>query len=177
MRSLWIGLALAISPISSWAQMTNEEWANCWQRGTPIPAQIRVENCTQLIERGERAGLPRELIAVAYSNRGIAYHELNRTEEAITDYTRAIELNPRWADAYYNRGNAYGEKHLYDRAITDYTVAIALAPDVPTYDNRGWTYEKIERPDLAIADYRQALSLDPSNEYAQSALKRLGVSP
>jgi tetratricopeptide (TPR) repeat protein len=27
------------------------------------------------------------------------------TKGAIADYTKAIELNPQYADAYYNRGN------------------------------------------------------------------------
>ena len=30
--------------------------------------------------------------------------DLGRTEEAIKDYSTAIEINPQYANAYYNRG-------------------------------------------------------------------------
>jgi len=173
----WIVSLVLIAATSASAQVTNEEFARCWTRGTAIPAESRVQNCTQLIERGERGGLPPELLAAVYSNRGLANHELHRSERAINDYERAINLKPDMAEAYYNRANVYGEKRLYDEAIADYSVAIRLAPDVPTYANRGWTYEKMGRRELAIADYRMVLKLDPSDQYAQSALKRLGVAP
>src|SRR5438046_6145838 len=107
MKRLWIGLALVLRAMSGWAQTTNEDLANCWSRGTTIPAQTRVQNCTQLIVRGERGEFSRELLAGAYSNRGIAYRALHLTDHAIDDYTRAIELKPSMAEAYYNRGNAY----------------------------------------------------------------------
>lgn len=116
----------------------------------------------------------KETLALLYSNRGIAFHALHLTDRAIDDYTRAIELKPNLATAYFNRANSFGEKHLYDQAIADYTVAIVFEPDVPTYDNRGWTYEKMGKIDLAIADFREALKLNPTDDYAQSALKRLG---
>jgi len=45
--------------------------------------------------------------AVAYNNRGLAYGKLNKYEQAMEDFSRAIELNPALAEAYYNRGNAY----------------------------------------------------------------------
>jgi tetratricopeptide (TPR) repeat protein len=58
-------------------------------------------------------------------------------DKAITDYSRAIELNPRDAKAYYNRGNAYDNKGQYDKAITDYSRAIELNPrDAVAYYNR-----------------------------------------
>jgi tetratricopeptide (TPR) repeat protein len=35
--------------------------------------------------------------ANAYYNRGIAYNDLKQYNEAIADYTKAIELNPKFA--------------------------------------------------------------------------------
>ena len=54
-----------------------------------------------------------------------------------SDYNKALELNPNYADAYFNRGVAYGEKGDYDRAIADYTKVAELKPDfVEVYQSR-----------------------------------------
>ena len=39
---------------------------------------------------------------------------------AIADYTKAIKLNPNYADAYYNRGVAKSNLQDYDGAIADF---------------------------------------------------------
>jgi tetratricopeptide (TPR) repeat protein len=39
-------------------------------------------------------------------HRGYAKKRLGDKKGAIADYTKAIELNPQYADAYYSRGNA-----------------------------------------------------------------------
>ena len=44
--------------------------------------------------------------AADYYNRGLTYQENAQYDEAIANYTRAIEINPRYAEAYNNRGNA-----------------------------------------------------------------------
>ena len=43
-----------------------------------------------------------ELIALAYSNKGISLCETGEPEQAIQNYDKAIELNPNNADFYYN---------------------------------------------------------------------------
>ncbi len=40
----------------------------------------------------------------AYNNRGISKSDLERHEEAILDYNKAIEIDPTDATAYINRG-------------------------------------------------------------------------
>ncbi|WP_072622333.1 tetratricopeptide repeat protein [Spirulina major] len=76
--------------------------------------------------------------AYAYYNRGLAYSNLKRYEEAITDYTSAIEIDPNDASAYYNRGNAYNALKRYEEAIADYTSAIDIDPKYAyAYNNRG----------------------------------------
>ena len=67
-------------------------------------------------------------------------------DKAISDYTKAIEINPRFAEAYYNRGLAYGKKGQYDKAISDYTKAIEINPRfAEAYNNRGDAYGR-KRP-------------------------------
>ncbi|MGB7531348.1 MAG: tetratricopeptide repeat protein, partial [Halobacteriota archaeon] len=66
-----------------------------------------LELAEKISEKNEIKEKTREKLAVIYSNRGVAYHELKPHEEAIEDYNKAIELNPNFTEAYNNRGIAY----------------------------------------------------------------------
>ena len=107
--------------------------------------------------------------------RGTSHSELGEQyDKAIADYTRAISLNPEFANAYSNRGASYGELEEHDRAIANYTRAISLNPEyADAYNNRGTTYNKLEEHDRAIADLTRAISLNP--EYVDAYNNR-GVS-
>ena len=65
---------------------------------------------------------------MAYCNRGNAYGNSGKLIEAISDYNKAIELNPKFAMAYYNRGIVYNDSGKIDQAISDYNKAIELNP-------------------------------------------------
>jgi len=45
--------------------------------------------------------------AQEYYNRGNIYGKQGNLTQAISDYTKAIEINPKYTEAYYNRGNTY----------------------------------------------------------------------
>jgi len=55
--------------------------------------------------------------------------EKNDLDLAITDFDRAIELDPADALAYINRGFAYAEIGDLDRAIADYTEVLRISND------------------------------------------------
>ena len=59
--------------------------------------------------------------AYAYNNRGIAKHHLKQYKEAIADYDKAIELNPKEAQAYNNRRLAYLELGKKKEADADFS--------------------------------------------------------
>ncbi|MGD0662389.1 MAG: tetratricopeptide repeat protein [Syntrophorhabdales bacterium] len=59
---------------------------------------------------------------------GNAYKALGDQKQAIMDYNKAIELNPKLAEAYYNRGNAYEVLGDQRQAAVDHEKAIALNP-------------------------------------------------
>jgi tetratricopeptide (TPR) repeat protein len=62
----------------------------------------------------------------AFNRSGNTYVAQGHYDLAITNYTKAIALNPQYADAYYNSGLAYYLKGQYDVAITNYNKAIEL---------------------------------------------------
>lgn len=63
---------------------------------------------------------------------------LHDTVGAITDFSKAIEINPRFHEAYFSRGVKKGELGDYQAAKTDYTKAIEIYPNYhEAYYNRG----------------------------------------
>ena len=95
---------------------------------------------------------------------------------AIADYTKSIEILPRYALAYYNRGNARLAQGDLASAISDYDSAIAMSSGLPkprlpdVYNNRGHAW--LERGDFekAIADSNEAIKINP--RYALGYLNR-----
>ncbi len=103
---------------------------------------------------------PDDIKAGAYNNRGLAKHDLQRYEEAIEDYDKAIELQPKLANAWFNRGNAKGSLQRHEEAIADFDTAIELQPDyAKAYHNRGVAKHSLGRYEEAIRDYYKAIEL------------------
>jgi len=87
----------------------------------------------------------------------------------ISNYTKAINLNPQYANAYILRGVSYSGRKDYDAAIRDYTEAIRLSPnDASPYNNRGVSYYLKGDENAAIRDYTEAIRLDPKTYYYYS---------
>jgi tetratricopeptide (TPR) repeat protein len=105
--------------------------------------------------------------AITYAERGNLYRQRNEYNNALADFTRAIELNPgrHWAIA--NRGFTYLLVDQYGKALTDLTKAIELNPK---YDwaiaNRGATYRLMGRYNDALTDFTKAIELNPKYDWA-----------
>jgi tetratricopeptide (TPR) repeat protein len=99
--------------------------ADCNQQEDP---DRRIRGCTQFIQHpaSEKSSL-----AAAYVNRGNAYHSKGEYDQAIADYGKAIQLNPKYAEAYNNRGAAHEKKQDKGKAIADYRMALSLNPSSP----------------------------------------------
>jgi tetratricopeptide (TPR) repeat protein len=102
------------------------------------------------------------LTAYEYFNRGLEAYQNNDYNKALADYTKAIEIDPKYATTYTARGATYGALKQYSKEIADYTKAIELDPTyAPAYYNRGIAYDDIKQYDRAIADYTRALEINP----------------
>jgi len=98
--------------------------------------------------------------AEAYFNRGLAYDDKGQYDQAISDYSKAIEINPGLAEAYINRGNAYSKKGQYDKAISDYSKAIEINPKyADAYINRGLAHNSLGNYNSACDDWLKACKL------------------
>jgi Tfp pilus assembly protein PilF len=96
----------------------------------------------------------------AYNNRGLAFYNLKRYQDAVKDYSQAIRLNPEDAIAYNNRGNAYYEMMKYEPAESDYNDSIAINPQYANaYLNRGLVHYQMDKNDQACMDFKKACDL------------------
>ncbi len=126
--------------------------------------------------------------AEAYYLRGTAYYGRYETAynandpkadgedfwRALTDFTKAIELNHNYAEAYHYRGLTYHGLGMDMHSIADYTQSITLNPNLEyPYYGRALVYEEEGRKEEAIADYRRFLGLSQDQYWRQEAQKRL----
>jgi len=95
-----------------------------------------------------------------YFDQGIAHFTATRYDRAISDFTKAIEADPKHAKAYNDRGLAYWNIGQYDQAIADYTKAIEIDPKLAiAYYNRAVVYYFKKEYDKSWEDVRKAQDL------------------
>lgn len=64
-----------------------------------------------------------------YSNRGLAYMDLGKLEEALADLDRAIELEPQRPGPYWNRAGLLEQMGRPEDALRDYFAGLLHDPD------------------------------------------------
>ena len=112
-----------------------------------------------------------QTIPQAYINRGIIFANEKKYDEALSDYNKAISLEPKFSKAYNNRGGLMRSLKKYEEAIADFNKAIELQPDyVIAFNNRGLLMNITKRYDQALSDYSKAISLKPN--YAEAFSNR-----
>ncbi len=85
-----------------------------------------------------------ELMAFVKANKG-------QCNQAISDFNKALEIDPRFAQTYNNRGIAYVSKAQYDKAISDYNRPLQINPRyAEAYNNRGIAHVSKAQYDKAI---------------------------
>ena len=147
---------------------------------TPVVAQVgacqnealappqRIAACTNVIEDQKQKA---DVRAEALANRGSAFDDQDKYDEAIADYDAALKLSPGDPAVLILRGNAYDAKGDKQKAIADYTAAIKINPDdAAGYYNRATVYQELGQRERAIADYKKALEIMPKHAGAQEGL-------
>jgi tetratricopeptide (TPR) repeat protein len=100
--------------------------------------------------------------AVDHCERGEAHYFDGEYDQAFSELTKAIDLDPGLTRAYVTRGMAYNDKDKYDLAIADFTKVIEIKPtDARAYVDRGMAYKNNGEYDLAVADYSKAIEIEP----------------
>ncbi|KAG8234863.1 hypothetical protein J437_LFUL013150 [Ladona fulva] len=96
----------------------------------------------------------------------------NKFKEAITNYTRAIEIDPNNAVYYCNRAAANIKLGVYGAAIEDCNQALRIDPRYSKAHSRlGFAYSAIGNNAQAKSCYQKALEIEPENESYKTCLR------
>jgi len=90
---------------------------------------------------------------------------------AETNYRKAIEIAPHWAEALINLGVVCNRLGKTDEAIKAFTRASEIKPDlVAALLNLGITYFRLGRYNEAVAPLNQAIRIESENAQARQLL-------
>jgi protein O-GlcNAc transferase len=99
---------------------------------------------------------------------------LNRRQEALASYDKAIAIRPSYADAFYERGNLLQQLRRLHDALMSYDHAFALKPDyVEALNSRAFVLHELGRYDEALTEYDRVLAIRPRD--ADAWFNRAGV--
>lgn len=95
-----------------------------------------------------------------HNGRGIELADRGWLEEAISEFRKAIELDPDSAHAHDNLATILAEKGQLLEALFEYVAAVQADPESPTAHHYLASFLAVQGYDLAIAEYRRALELE-----------------
>lgn len=131
----------------------------------------RVGKLSQSIDALKRAIEIQPLKAQAHNNLGLSIYESGEFDEAITSYTKAINIeqstptsgSKEFLSLYLNnRGLAHYHMRDYESALKDYNDAIdaICGSNAENFFNRGNVYLNREEYALAHEDFDTAIAID-----------------
>lgn len=106
----------------------------------------------------------KEILSIIYKHRGMAHFAQSRYQDAISDFTTALELERSYKIAYY-RGVVYSVLKQYAKAIDDFTLSLEINPfQAFCLLRRGQAYFHIGDYPQALADCESSRNMEPENE-------------
>jgi tetratricopeptide (TPR) repeat protein len=132
----------------------NVDWSSkalaLWQGGQYRDPQ-------KAVDYWNRAISSKQDTAAAYSNRGLAYHNLKQYQKAVKDFNAAIKMDPDYATAYNNRGNSYYELNEFQLALKDFNQSLKLKPQyAKAHLNRGLVFYQMDKKAQACMDFQKS---------------------
>ncbi len=116
----------------------------------------------------------------AYAYRGTAYRRIYKSQEAIDDFEKLIELDSENPLGFYLLASVYFRQGVYEIAVENYTHGLSLEPKKSEYGDfditaadyyvfRGRASAYLEMYEEALNDLEHALELNPDDALAFAA--------
>ena len=116
-----------------------------WKRRLPEKSKSE-----QSLKRDDLPQNPQETPEIC-NDRGLEHYLASRLPQAVSDFTKALELDPNFAETHYNLGSLYEDLRDFDKARAEYRVAI-LGGLAAAYNNLARLY-------ILDKDYAAAVDL------------------
>ena len=98
--------------------------------------------------------------AIELYNQGNTLIQLQRYQEALATYEKAIDIKPDYPQALYGKGKALFQLKKYQESLIAYDQAIQIQPNyLEAWTNRGFVLVRLKRYSEAIATVDKALQL------------------
>jgi tetratricopeptide (TPR) repeat protein len=106
-----------------------------------------------------------------YSNLGVAQKLQNKTDEAVLNFRKALQLDPDFDSAHDNLGIILDDQGKTEEAIGHFRRAIEINPKfVKAHNNLGVALIKQDQPNEAVEHFLQALQIQPDFALSYSNL-------
>lgn len=165
--------------------------------GSRVPLSP-IQLCTLAIQEGGDAVTR----AANYNNRGVIHYAAGNIDDALADFTEAVQLNDTLMFAHINRGNIFNLREQWAQAISAFDRAIELGIQhrpgrvgettessesrqasearairelAGAHFNRGIAHENLEQLREAYLDYLRASELAPEWDEPRQQLERFEV--
>jgi len=127
-------------------------------------------------------GIFNKKTAADLNNQGVAHWKKTKFDDAIRDFDKSIEIDPRYAFAWSNKGGVLNDLHKYDEALFAVDKAIEIDPQLAfAWVNKGNALRNQGKFDDALQAVERAIELDPNLAAAQNVRnliqKKQGVKP
>jgi tetratricopeptide (TPR) repeat protein len=90
---------------------------------------------------------------------GLCFSKLNRTDEEILAYKRAITIKPDHANALERLGAAYFKQKRWAESAAAYDQLKTYRPDAKTYNALGESLLELNKPDDSLQAFNSALGI------------------
>ncbi|AFY36313.1 tetratricopeptide repeat protein [Calothrix sp. PCC 7507] len=99
-------------------------------------------------------------------NQGNTLFDLQRYQDALAVYEKAVDIRPDYAQGWYGQGKSLYELNKYKEALAAYDKAIQIQPEyLEAWSGRGFSLKNLQRYQEAIASFDKALQL--KNNYPE----------
>lgn len=148
---------------------------SCASTSEKKPDEVKIHYSLGLsyYNEGNRVGALKELLhteVLAPRNKevqnalGLVYFSLDRYDDSIIHFNKAIKIDKDYSAAYNNLGTVYLDREDYDKAIAIFEKAtsnVLYGTPEMSYNNIGWAYYKKGDFRKALANYRTSLKFAP----------------
>ncbi|MFN6440237.1 MAG: tetratricopeptide repeat protein [Nostoc sp. DedSLP01] len=108
--------------------------------------------------------------AIELSKQGNTLFDLQRYQEALAVYEKAVNIRPDYAQGWNGQGKTLYELKKYKDSLAAYDKAIQIQPDyLEAWIGRGFVLGKLQRYQEAIASFNKALELKSDNSQVWNA--------